>query len=66
MCFIKWCNKKIKKFNWVDVQFIKLSVIAFTLMFAKLVPEVLYLEWYYYLIMFILFAIVPISKIFKK
>lgn len=65
MC-LKWCNKKIKKFEWQDIQFIKLSVLFFTLMLAKLWPGILGLEWYVYLIIFVILAIVPITKIFKK
>lgn len=47
------------------MQLIKLSVIAFTLMIAKLWSGILALDWYYYLIFMIIFAIVPIIKIFK-
>lgn len=63
MC--KYFDKKIKKLKCTDMQLIKLSVIAFTLMIAKLWSGILALDWYYYLIFMIIFAIVPIIKIFK-
>ena len=65
MCF-KFLNKKMKKLKWYDMGFVKLSVVAFTLMVVKLWPDLLYLEWYYYLIIFILLAIVPIMDFYKK
>ncbi|MDD4050232.1 MAG: hypothetical protein PHX47_04485 [Candidatus ainarchaeum sp.] len=64
MCF-DYFNKKIKKYNWTDIALIKLSVLFFTLMLAKLCPNILSLEWYVYLILFIIFAILPLKKIFK-
>jgi hypothetical protein len=56
----------MKKLKWYDMGFVKLSVVAFTLMVVKLWPDLLYLEWYYYLIIFILLAIVPIMDFYKK
>ncbi len=64
MC-MKNINKKIKKFNCTDIQLIKLSVAAFTLMVAKLWSSILYLEWYWYLIIFVIFAIPVMMKMFK-
>jgi hypothetical protein len=65
MCF-KWCNKNIKKYKWEDIALIKLSVLFFTLMLAKLWPGILSLDWYVYLIIFVLLAIPPVVKMFKK
>ncbi len=65
MC-LKWCNKKISKYKWEDIAFIKLSVLFFTLMLAKFWPGILSLDWYVYLILFVLFAIVPLIKLFSK
>ncbi|NCP71945.1 hypothetical protein GW835_00945 [archaeon] len=65
MCF-KILNKKIKNMKWTDIALIKLSVLFFTLMLAKLCPNILSLEWYAYLILFVFFAIIPCMKVFKK
>jgi uncharacterized membrane protein len=65
MCF-KMLNKNIKKMKWYDIGLVKLSMIALTLMVAKLWPDFLHFEWHYYLIIFILFAIIPIIDCFKK
>jgi len=65
MCF-KFFNKKIKKMKWYDMSFTKLSVMAITLMIAKLWSGILYLDWYYYLIIFALLVIVPLVDLFKK
>jgi len=64
--FFRWINKKIKKMNWYDISFVKLSVLFFTLMLAKIWPGILGLDWYYYLILFALFVISPLIKIFQK
>jgi len=58
-------NKSIKKYDWKDIASIKLSVIFFTLMIAKLWPGLLGLNWYLYLIFAIVFMIVPLRKLHK-
>ncbi len=65
MCF-KWMNEKIKRYNWYDISLLKLCVLAFALMIAKLWNGILGLEWYWYLI-FGIILMIPLSiKIFKK
>ncbi len=69
MCFKKiekWANSKIKKMTLVDIKLIKLSVFAFALMVAKLWQPILSLDWYWYAVMFIAFAIRPCITMFKK
>lgn len=61
-----WANSRIKKLSCVDVQLIKLSVLGFTLMIAKLWEPILSLDWYWYALIFVLAAIKPIVKIFNK
>jgi len=65
MCF-NFFNKNIKKMHWYDISLVKLSVLFFTLMLAKLWPGILSLDWYYYLVLFILFLIIPLTKVFSK
>jgi hypothetical protein len=63
---IKWINDRIKKFDWLDMGFIKLAVAAFVLMVAKLWAPVLYLNWYWYLVLFLVFAIKPVCRMCRK
>jgi hypothetical protein len=66
MGFILWVNSRIKNLVWSDIQFIKLSVAAFTLMIAKLWPSVLSLNWGWYALVFILTAIKPLKSALSK
>jgi hypothetical protein len=65
MKYKKWIDSKIKKIEMCDMFFIKISVIAFTLMLAKLWQPILNLNWYWYGIIFLLTAIKPMIKVFK-
>ncbi|MAG07845.1 hypothetical protein CMO89_00050 [Candidatus Woesearchaeota archaeon] len=44
----EWYNSMLKKLNWTDIGFVKLSVAGFILMLAKLWTPLLSLEWYWY------------------
>ncbi len=59
-------DSKIKKLNWLDIQFIKLSVAGCILMIAKLWEPLLSLDWYWYAIIFVLAAIKPAYKVLGK
>lgn len=59
-------DSKTKKLNWVDIQFIKLSVAGCILMIAKLWEPLLSLDWYWYAIIFVLAAIKPAYKALGK
>ena len=60
-----WANPKIKKMNWIDIQFVKLASMAFILMIARLWPPIATLDWYWYGILMLLAAAVPMKKIFS-
>lgn len=69
MCFkkmIKWEEKKLKKMDIYDIKLVKISVLGFTLMLAKLFPELLVLDWYWYLIIGVIAMLRPMKKLFKK
>ena len=66
MNFRAWSDSKIKKFNWIDIQFIKLSVAGIILTLAKLWKPLLSLDWYWYAIIGVLAAIKPAYKILVK
>ncbi len=65
MCF-KNLNKKIKNLKWYDISLTKLSAAAFILMVAKLWSGILYLEWYWYLVIAVVAAIVPMKHAYCK
>ncbi|MBS3945605.1 MAG: hypothetical protein KGZ42_08920 [Melioribacter sp.] len=59
-----------KAFNYKsdvwDIGLIKIAVFAATLLFAKLWPELLSLDWYWYAIVWIAAAIKPFYGIFRN
>lgn len=65
MCF-KWANKKIKSMKWYNISLIKLSAFAFALMIAKLWDGLLYLDWYWYLFIGIVAALLSMHVGCKK
>lgn len=66
MSLMNWSSKKIKRLDVFDMALIKIAVIGFTLMIAKIWNPILKFEWYWYLLIFVLAAIVPYYKILKK
>jgi len=66
MCLIKWGNNLTKRLRFPDISLIKLSTAGFVLMVAKLWPDLLSLEWYWYLIIALVAASPVIPKMFKK
>ncbi|MFH1229070.1 MAG: hypothetical protein V1678_01435 [Candidatus Aenigmatarchaeota archaeon] len=65
MNFNSWISAKVKKLNWTDFSLIKLSVAGFVLAIAKLWGPILSLDWYWYVVIFILAAALPLKKILK-
>ncbi|MBN1377287.1 hypothetical protein JW949_03050 [Candidatus Woesearchaeota archaeon] len=65
MGYFAWVNKNIKKLGVWDVPFFKISLIAFGLMVAKLWEPILMLDWYWYLIIFVVTAVKPVMSMFK-
>ena len=64
--FKAWANSRIKKLECLDMQLIKLSVFGFTLMLAKLWEPILSLSWYWYALMFLVAAIIPMNKFLRQ
>jgi hypothetical protein len=63
---LDWMNEKIKLMEWYDISLVKLSAAAFALMVAKLWTPLLSLDWYWYLVIALVAAIIPIKKMFSK
>ena len=61
----KWSENALKKFDWIDMGLVKLSVFAFTLFLVKLWPPLHSLEWYWYAVLFLLAMIRPLRKMLK-
>ncbi len=65
MGYFAWANKRIKNLNVWDIALLKICLIAFGLMIAKLWEPILILDWYWYLIIFLVAAIKPMMSMFK-
>ncbi len=66
MSLFAWIDSKVQKMKWYDISLTKLSVAGFILFVAKLWSPILSLDWYWYLIIGIVAAIGPMSKVFSK
>ena len=66
MSLFGWTDKKIKKLNTFDVALIKIAVMGFTLMVAKIWEPILSLDWYWYAGIWIVAAAFPLYSFFKK
>ena len=66
MSFTTWTDSRVKNLNWTDFGFIKLSILAFALMLAKLWQPILALDWYWYAIVFVLACVKPLRKVLRK
>jgi len=59
-------KEKVQKLDCCDFGLIKISILAFALMAAKLWPSLLSLEWYWYAIVLVLVLIKPMVRMYKK
>ena len=66
MGYFTWVDAKIKKYAWMDVGCIKLSVAGFILMIAKVWEPLLSIEWYWYGLISVCAAIKPLSVVLQK
>ena len=63
---VKWMNAKTKKLDWMDMASTKIAVMGFMLTVAKLWTPILSLDWYWYALIWIVFAIKPLMAFFSK
>lgn len=66
MGLMSWTDSKIPAMRWYDISMIKTAVAASILLIAKLWSPILSLEWYWYLIIFVLAMILPMKRVFTK
>jgi len=70
MGIIKWAEEVVKRFKWYDVKLAQLSTLFATLTLITLWPAfleaVLKIEWYWYLILAIIFGLPLIKRMFLE
>ena len=66
MNLVKFWKEKAKKIGYVEIGLIKLSCIAFGLMLAAWIPALTRVNGGWYLLIFLVAAIEPLFKVFKK
>jgi len=66
MGIVSWYNEKIKKMDIWDIGCVKLAVAAIVLLIAKYWAPLLSLEWYWYVLVFVLASLRPLKKVFGK
>jgi len=66
MGYFEWVNSKIKKMTWLDIGCTKLAAMAFILTVAKLWPDLLSLDWYWYAAIAAVASVRPLVTVFGK
>jgi len=62
----EWMNKKIKKFDWLDIGCIKWSTAVLVLFLAKMFPVLTEGPWYVYIVLCLALGYRPWKKFFSK
>lgn len=62
MRLTNWLDKRVARMNWMDVGLLKICVIAFALMLAKLWPVILTPHWVFFAFLFLL-AYGPLKQV---
>jgi hypothetical protein len=65
MNLIKKCLTNFKKITVMDMACVKISTAAATLALVKFVPNLLMLQWHWYVLIAIVAAAKPVSKVCK-
>jgi len=65
-CSFKWMDRKIRCMRWYHISMIKISSAAFALLVAKLWSPLLSLEWYWYAVICVVAAMIPMRMMFCK
>lgn len=66
MRYLRWADSRIPALRWYHISLTEISVFAFSLMLIKLIPAMLCLEWHWYGIACIAFAIPVWAKMLKR
>jgi len=65
MGLIAWEKEKVKNLDLWDIGLIKWSTIAFTLLVVTFWPALASLDWYWYLVAFVILVARPMKRFFK-
>jgi len=66
MNIIKTCEARLKKLTLCDIACVKIATAAGTLLLAKFFPELLTLEWHWYLVIGLAAMVRPAMKMLCK
>jgi len=66
MSIFQWANQKVKKFTWMDVKLLPLAGICVGLVLAKLIPSILGINIWWFVVIGILALLKPYYTFFKK
>lgn len=66
MSFFQVVNNRIQKLDIWDMACTKLAVAAFVLMLVKFWPVLTALDWYWYALVWLIVAIRPLYRFFRK
>jgi hypothetical protein len=66
MSIITWSNEKIKKMDWLDFALVKTGCVAFGILLVIFVPELLELNIWWFVGIFVLALIRPLYRIYFK
>jgi len=66
MEFIESLNQRVKKLGFFNMALVKISNWFFALIVLKLVPEILYIETKWFVVLLVLFAIKPFYVVWLK
>jgi hypothetical protein len=64
MNILRWAEKNAQKMKWHHFSALKIGVASSTLLFAKLFPVLLELEWYWYAGIFVVSYIITLFGFF--
>lgn len=66
MDFLENLNNRLKKLSLIDFGFFKMAIIFGVLMVAKLIPQILEINIWWFVVLFVICAIKPFYLFFNK
>jgi len=66
MSFKSFCDAKVKKMDWLDVGLVKFSCIAFGIFLAILIPGLITINIWWFIVAFIVLAIRPFYRVYLR
>lgn len=65
MNLLSWINQKIQKLDWLDLGLTKISCFAFGILLVFWIPEILKINVWWVIAVWLVVAIRPIYRFFK-